>query len=75
VATLTYVIAGGPDGEARYAVEAPGDGELVFTAEHDDWCRITAGDVEPVVAYMQGRLKVSGDMATFLDLLPTIPLP
>jgi hypothetical protein len=28
------------------------------------------GSLDPDVAYMQGRLKVAGDMAAFYDLLP-----
>lgn len=75
MATLTYVVTGGPDGEARFEVEAPGDGQLVLAARHEDWTRITGGELDPSVAYMQGRLKVSGDMAVFLDLLPALPLP
>jgi putative sterol carrier protein len=75
VATLTYVVSGGPDGEVRFEVDAPGDGRLVLAAKHDDWARLTSGALDPSVAYMQGRLKVSGDMAVFLDLLPEIPLP
>jgi putative sterol carrier protein len=75
VATLEYIVSGGPDGEARFVVDAPGDGALTLTTTHAEWQRIVAGDLDPAVAYMQGRLKVSGDMATLLALLPTIPLP
>lgn len=75
MATLTYVVSGGPDGEARFEVDAPGDGQLVLVAQHGDWTRMTSGELDPSVAYMQGRLKVSGDMAVFFDLLPAIPLP
>ena len=75
MATLTYVIAGGPEGEVRHEVAAPGDGRLVLAAKHGDWQEIESGLLDPVVAYMQGRLKVSGDMALLFDLLPSIPLP
>ncbi|MEA3020670.1 MAG: sterol transfer family [Actinomycetota bacterium] len=72
---LDYVVSGGPDGEARFDVDAPGNGSLTLLVTHDDWARITSGALDPVVAYMQGKLKITGDMAGFLDLLPVIPLP
>lgn len=75
MASLSYVISGGPDGELRYELDAPGDGQLVLTAKHDDWARISGGELDPVVAYMQGKLKVSGDMKVLFGLLPDIPLP
>jgi hypothetical protein len=31
---------------------------------------VRAGTLDPDVAYMQGKLKVAGDMASFFDLLP-----
>jgi len=31
---------------------------------------VRAGQLDPDVAYMQGKLKVAGDMASFFDLLP-----
>jgi hypothetical protein len=31
---------------------------------------VRTGDLDPDVAYMQGKLKVVGDMASFFDLLP-----
>ena len=42
--TLTYVISGGPDGEQRHELLAPGEGQLVLTATHENWSRITAGE-------------------------------
>jgi putative sterol carrier protein len=76
VTALTYVVAGGPDGEERFEIDAPGDGgTLTFLVEHRDFALIKAGTLDPAVAYMQGRLKVTGDMAALLDLLPALPRP
>ncbi|HVM53724.1 MAG TPA: SCP2 sterol-binding domain-containing protein [Acidimicrobiales bacterium] len=74
---VVYVVTGGPDGDVRHEVEGPGPGsaEVTFTAPHALWARITAGDVEPAVAFMQGRLKMAGDQAAIYDLLPAFPLP
>ena len=43
---------------------------LVFTMTPDVAAAVRAGDLDPDVAYMQGKLKVSGDMARFYELLP-----
>jgi putative sterol carrier protein len=70
VTTLHYVV-----GADTFDVDAPGTGELTLTTTADVWAKLVGGDLDPVVAYMQGRLKVAGDMSALYDLLPTIPLP
>lgn len=49
------------------AFELPG---LKFEATPETSALLKAGSLDPDVAYMQGRLKLSGDMAAFYDLLP-----
>ena len=66
---LTYVV-----GDERFELDA-GDGELTFTTTPDVLALLRDGTLDPAVAFMQGRLKVAGDMATFYDLLPDIPVP
>ena len=68
--TLHYVV-----GSDTFDVEAAGDGQLTLTTTPDVWADLVAGALDPVVAYMQGKLKVAGDMSALYDLLPTIPLP
>ena len=68
--TLRYVV-----GADTYEVEGPGTGQLTLTTTPEVWAKLVGGDLDPVVAYMQGRLKVAGDMSALYDLLPTIPLP
>lgn len=68
--TLHYVV-----GAETFDVEGPGAGQLTLTTTPDVWAKLVGGDLDPVVAYMQGRLKVAGDMSALYDLLPTIPLP
>jgi putative sterol carrier protein len=70
VTTLHYVV-----GSDAYDVEAPGDGALTLTTTPEVWAKLLARELDPVVAYMQGRLKVAGDLSALYDLLPTIPLP
>jgi putative sterol carrier protein len=71
VTTLRYVV-----GSEAYDVDAPGgDGALTLTTTAEVWSALVGGALDPVVAFMQGRLKVAGDMAALYELLPTIPLP
>ena len=68
---LRYVV-----GAETYDVDvAAGEGELTLTTTPDVWTSLIGGALDPVVAYMQGKLKVAGDMAALYELLPTIPLP
>jgi putative sterol carrier protein len=41
----------------------------------DVWEQLTSGALDVAVAYMQGRIKVTGDTGALLDLLPNVPLP
>lgn len=66
---VVYVV-----GEERFEL-AVGDGELTLTASPELFAQLRSGAVDPAVAFMQGRLKLAGDMATFYDLLPDIPVP
>jgi len=66
---IVYVV-----GEERYEVDA-GEGELTLTAPPELFAQLQSGALDPAVAFMQGRLKLAGDMATFYDLLPNIPVP
>lgn len=43
---------------------------ISFSLTPDTAASLRDGSLDPDVAYMQGRLKVAGDMAAFYDLLP-----
>jgi hypothetical protein len=43
---------------------------LTFSMAPDVAAGLRSGELDPDVAYMQGKLKVAGDMARFFDLLP-----
>jgi putative sterol carrier protein len=51
------------------------DPEITFTCPYDDAVRMQRGELDPNVAYMQGKLKVTGDLTKFLQLLPLTSSP
>ncbi|CAN5787721.1 hypothetical protein BH20ACT1_BH20ACT1_05940 [soil metagenome] len=81
-ARLQYVITGGPDGEVRYhhvidngrTVEhALGDDpecEVTLTSSYDDKMKVDKGELDASAAFMQGRVKVTGNIAKVMALLP-----
>jgi putative sterol carrier protein len=69
--TITYVVGG----DSYVVTSDRGDGEVTFTATPQLWQQLTSGALDPVVAFMQGKLKMAGDHAGLYDLLPTFPLP
>jgi len=54
---------------AKDLVDVKLDG-LTFSMTPDVHVLLRAGELDPDVAYMQGKLKVAGDMVRFYDLLP-----
>ncbi len=86
-ARLQYVITGGPDGEVRYhhvienghTVEhALGDypeTEVTLTSSYDDKMKVDKGELDANAAFMQGRVKVTGNIAKVMALLPLTNKP
>jgi hypothetical protein len=81
-ATMQWVLTGGPNGEVKVhvAVEdgrlaaaavGPDPGaELTLTSTWDDARQIQAGELDLNAAFMQGRVKVAGNNAKLLAILP-----
>lgn len=79
-AKLTLNVAGAPGGDVDLtwhaengsaAVEqgAVADADVVVTVKYKDFVELLSGELPPAAAYMQGRLKPSGDMTLILRLL------
>ena len=45
-----------------------GAADCTITISRDDFVALTAGELNPTMAYMQGKLKVAGDMTIAMQL-------
>jgi alkyl sulfatase BDS1-like metallo-beta-lactamase superfamily hydrolase len=81
-ARMQYVVTGGPEGDIRYywvledghirenRLGTLDDAELTLTQSYEDALRIQKGELDEQAAFMQGRIKVEGNMAKLMALLP-----
>ena len=86
-ARMQYVVTGGPDGDIKYywvlehgkllesqLGEMP-DPEVTLTQSYEDAKKIQQGELDANAAFMQGRVKVTGNMAKLMALLPLTNAP
>ena len=81
-ARMQYVVTGGPEGDVKYywvledgrlvenRLGVLDDAELTLTQSYEDALRIQQGELDEQAAFMQGRIKVEGNMAKLMALLP-----
>ena len=86
-ARMQYNVTGGPEGDVKYywVVENGKlqeaklgddvDAEFTLTLSWDDSVRIQKGELDPNAAFMQGRMKVTGNMGKLMGLLPLTQSP
>ena len=86
-ARMQYVVTGGPDGEIHYywvlvngkleesTLGDLSDAEVTMTQTYDDAMKIQKGELDANAAFMQGRIKVSGNMAKLMSLMPLTNAP
>src|SRR3954468_9900137 len=86
-ARMQYVITGGPDGDVRYywvledghlrenRLGTIDDAEVTLTQSYDDAKRVQQGELDEQAAFMQGKVKVEGNMAKLMALLPITSSP
>jgi predicted lipid carrier protein YhbT len=81
-ARMQYEVTGGPDGEVKYywvledghlresALGVLADSEVTLTTVWSDAMAIQKGELDANAAFMQGKVKVAGNMGKVLALLP-----
>ena len=86
-ARMQYVVTGGPDGDIRYfwvledgklleaALGDKDDAEVTLTQTYDDAVKIAKGELDPNAAFMQGKIKVTGNMQKLMQLMPLTNAP
>jgi putative sterol carrier protein len=84
---MQQVITGAPDGEVKYYTviengktteqtlgEDP-NAEVTLTNSYDDAVKIMKGELDANAAFMQGKVKVTGNMAKMMSLMPLTSKP
>ena len=81
-AQIQWLVAKGPAGDIAYwwqlrdgrlAESALGkldEPDITLSLSYEDSVKIQKGDLDADAAFMQGRMKVAGDMGIFMQLLP-----
>lgn len=82
VTALNAKLSDGFDGSAKFVIEDEGTivvddtgarsgdtpAEVTLTADAETFQQMLGGELDPMAAFMQGRLKVDGDMSTAMKL-------
>ena len=86
-ARMQYVVTGAPEGDVKYywvlengkilesKVGEDPSADFTITTTYEDAKKIQDGELDPNAAFMQGRMKVSGNMAKLMSLLPLTNSP
>jgi putative sterol carrier protein len=86
-ARMQYVVTGGPDGDVKYywvlengklkdsKVGELSDPDFTMTMTYDDSVRVQKGELDANAAFMQGRVKVTGNMGKLMTLMPLTMSP
>jgi putative sterol carrier protein len=86
-ARMQYKVTGGPDGDVSFYTvidngkilentlgEDP-QAEFTMTVSYDDFEKTSKGELDANAAFMQGRLKVTGNMGKLMSLMPLTQSP
>ena len=86
-ARMQYVVTGAPEGDAKYywilengkLLESKmgelADADFTITTSYDDSVKIQKGELDANAAFMQGRMKVTGNMGKLMSLMPLTQSP
>ena len=81
-AKMQYVVTGGPDGDIKYywvledgkllesQLGTITDADFTMTLTYEDSVAVAQGELDANAAFMQGRMKVAGNMGKLMQLMP-----
>jgi ethanolamine utilization protein EutQ (cupin superfamily) len=81
-ARMQYVVSGGPDGDVKYywilqdgkllesSLGEVDDADFTMTLTYDDSVKVQKGELDANAAFMQGKMKVAGNMGKLMSLMP-----
>ncbi|MFM7062749.1 MAG: SCP2 sterol-binding domain-containing protein [Actinomycetes bacterium] len=75
---VQYEVSGGGNGKVRYVLKVEGgtativpgkqpDAPVTFTLDYDTAVAVVTGELSAQVAFMQGRMKLAGDVRVLID--------
>jgi alkyl sulfatase BDS1-like metallo-beta-lactamase superfamily hydrolase len=86
-ARMQYVVTGGPEGDIHYywvledgkllesSIGDVADADFTMTLSYADSVKVQQGELDANAAFMQGRMKVAGNMAKLMQLMPLTNSP
>ena len=86
-ARMQYVVTGGPEGDVKYyqvidngkmlesTLGEDPDAEFTLTLSYADSVAVQKGELDANAAFMQGRMKVTGNMGKLMSLMPLTQSP
>ena len=86
-ARMQYVTTGAPDGDVSYfqvlengkilesTLGEDPSADFTITSTYEDSVKIQKGELDANAAFMQGRMKVTGNMGKLMSLMPRTQSP
>jgi putative sterol carrier protein len=81
-ARMQYKVTGAPDGDVTFhtvidngkilenTLGEDDRAEFTMAVGYEDFCKVNKGELDANAAFMQGRIKVTGNMGKLMSLMP-----